>query len=143
MYDLPAVEFAFPGPLRDELVPLVLSGAKTTTTGLVVEYEHDNQPIPMAGLLQRMLDSAGLTIAVIETTAVEIVSLRNVSVEHARSEGEGHTTVAEWRLAHETFWHSADMRASLGDPDFTVTDDTQVVLERIRVVRPIRPEFDS
>ncbi|MCL2734512.1 MAG: RNA-binding protein, partial [Actinomycetia bacterium] len=32
---LPKAEFAFPGPLRDKLLAAVLSGAKTSTTGLL------------------------------------------------------------------------------------------------------------
>ena len=44
--DLPRAEFAFPGPLRDRLVPAILSGAKTTTSGLVLAYERENEPLP-------------------------------------------------------------------------------------------------
>jgi hypothetical protein len=33
--DLPVAEFAFPGPLRDQLVAAILAGEKTTTSGLV------------------------------------------------------------------------------------------------------------
>lgn len=72
---------------------------------------------------------------VIEPESVEVVRLADVTVNHARDEGEGHTPVAQWRRAHEEFWHSEDMRGTLGDPDFTVDDDTQVVLERFRLDR--------
>jgi uncharacterized protein YhfF len=44
--DLPRVEFAFPGPLRDQLVAAILSGAKTSTSALVLGYERDNEPAP-------------------------------------------------------------------------------------------------
>jgi uncharacterized protein YhfF len=37
--DLPLAEFGFPGPLRDQLVAAILAGDKTTTTGLVADYE--------------------------------------------------------------------------------------------------------
>ncbi|WP_281268302.1 hypothetical protein [Arthrobacter livingstonensis] len=36
---LPIAEFAFPGPLRDQLVAAILDGFKTSTTGTVLEYE--------------------------------------------------------------------------------------------------------
>lgn len=36
---LPKAEFAFPGPLRDQLVAAILDGSKTSTTGLVADYE--------------------------------------------------------------------------------------------------------
>ena len=44
--DLPVAEFAFPGPLRDQLVAAILDGSKTTTTGLLVEYEREAEPLP-------------------------------------------------------------------------------------------------
>ena len=54
---------------------------------------------------------------------------------HARDEGEGYSTVAEWRAGHERFWHSEEMRNFLGDPLFAVNDDTMMVLERFRVTK--------
>ncbi|MGP7998976.1 MAG: hypothetical protein ACLPKI_16910 [Streptosporangiaceae bacterium] len=44
--DLPPAEFAFPGPLRDQLVAAILAGEKTTTTALVADYEHEGEPLP-------------------------------------------------------------------------------------------------
>ena len=58
--DLPVAEFAFPGPLRDQLVAAIVAGAKTTTTGLVADYEHENEPLPGPGLRQSVVDSAEL-----------------------------------------------------------------------------------
>lgn len=45
--ELPIFEFAFPGPLRDKLVSAVLDGTKTTTTGLLHDYEIDGDPLPV------------------------------------------------------------------------------------------------
>ena len=44
--ELPVAEFAFPGPLRDQLVAAILSGGKTTTTGLLADYELKASPCP-------------------------------------------------------------------------------------------------
>jgi uncharacterized protein YhfF len=128
-------EFGFPGPLRDQLVAAILSGDKVSTTGLVVEYEHDDEPLPTVGQLSVVVDSVDQPVAVIETTAVEVMPLREVDLRHAVDEGEGHQTVEDWRRDHERFWHSAEMRAALDDPSFTVDDETPVVLERFRLVR--------
>jgi hypothetical protein len=57
--DLPVIEFAFPGPLRDQLVAATLAGEKTTTTGLLVDYERENEPLPAPGSRQVVIDSAG------------------------------------------------------------------------------------
>jgi uncharacterized protein YhfF len=132
--DLPVAEFAFPGPLRDQLVAAILDGSKTTTTGLVADYELEGSPLPQPGQRQAVVDSAGNRVAVIEVTAVRVVRLADVDLAHAVGEGEGYTSVAEWRAGHEEFWHSAEMRAALGDPDFTVDDDTLLVAEEFRLV---------
>ncbi len=134
MEDLPVAEFAFPGPLRDQLVAAILDGTKTTTTGLLVDFEQDGSPLPEPGLRQAVIDSAGNRVAVIELTAVRVVRLADVDLAHALGEGEGYTSVAEWRAGHEEFWHSAEVRASLGDPGFTVDDDTLLVAEEFRLV---------
>lgn len=134
--DLPVAEFAFPGPLRDQLVAAILDGRKTTTSGLVADYEHENEPLPQPGLRQAVIDSAGQRVAVIEITAVRVLRLADVDLAHAVGEGEGYATVAEWRAGHERFWHSAEVRESLGDPGFTVDDDTLVVAESFRLLEP-------
>src|SRR5438045_5839322 len=121
--DLPVAEFGFPGPLRDQLVAAILSGEKTTTSGLVADYEHENEPLPAPGLRQVVIDSAGRPVAVIETTAVRVMRLADVDLDHAQGEGEGYASVTEWRAGHEQFWHSAEVRHDLGDPAFTVDDD--------------------
>jgi len=132
--DLPVVEFAFPGPLRDPLVAAILAGAKTTTTSLVADYERENEPLPVPGLRQVVVDSAGSPVAVIETTAVRVMRLADVDLDHAQGEGEGYALVAEWRAGHEQFWHSAEMRQALGDPAFTVGDDILVVASEFRLL---------
>jgi uncharacterized protein YhfF len=132
--ELPLAEFAFPGALRDALVAAILSGRKVSTTSLCVEYEVEGAALPVPGQRSRVVDSRNQPVAVIETTRVDVVRLGDVDIEHALDEGEGFTSVAEWRAGHETFWHSDEMRDVLGDPVFRVDDDTCVVLERFRVV---------
>lgn len=135
--DLPTAEFAFPGPLRDQLVAAILSGAKTSTSSLVLGYERTDEPMPEVGERSAVIDSAGRRVAVIEVTEVRVVRLGDVDQPHALDEGEGYESVAQWRAGHETFWHSAEVRAELGDPGFTVDDDTEVLLERFRLVHTV------
>jgi uncharacterized protein YhfF len=61
-----------------------------------------------------------------------VLRLADVDLRHALDEGD--ESVAQWRAGHEKFWHSAEMRAELADPGFTVNDDTLVVAERFRLV---------
>jgi uncharacterized protein YhfF len=130
--ELPTAEFAFPGPLRDTLVAAILSGAKTATSALAAGYADD--PLPAVGQMSAVVDSAGRRVAAIEITEVRVVRLADVDLRHALDEGEGFRSVAEWRAGHEEFWHSPEVRAELGDPGFTVDDDTAIVTERFRVV---------
>jgi len=132
--DLPVAEFAFPGPLRDRLVDAILSGSKTSTSGLMLDYEHENEPLPEVGHLAAIVDSSGRRVAVIEVTEVRVVRLEDVDLRHVLDEGEGFESVQQWRSGHEEFWHNAEVRAELGDPNFTVDDDTLVVVERFRLV---------
>jgi uncharacterized protein YhfF len=138
--DLPRMEFAFPGPLRDQLVSAILSGAKTTTSALVVEFEREDEPLPQAGRLLAVVDSEDRRVAAIELTDVRVVRLADVDLQHALDEGEGDESVAQWRSGHESFWHSAEVRAELGDPDFTVNDDTLVLAQRFRLVHRAEDE---
>ncbi|MEV0714347.1 ASCH domain-containing protein [Asanoa sp. NPDC050611] len=130
--DLPTAEFGFPGPLRDKLVAAILDGSKTTTSALAAGYI--DEPLPAAGKVSAVLDSAGNRVAAIELTEVRVVRLGDVDLRHAIDEGEGFTSVAEWRADHEDFWHSPDVRAELGDPDFTVDDDTEIIAKRFRLL---------
>ena len=127
-------EFGFPGPLRDQLVAAILSGAKTTTSGLLLGYERDGEPLPRPADRWVVIDSAGEPAALIEVIGVRVIRLADVDLAHAVGEGEGFATVAEWRSGHEAFWHSDEARAELGDPAFTVHDDTRIVAERFRLV---------
>ncbi|SFF52166.1 Uncharacterized protein YhfF [Actinacidiphila alni] len=135
---LPKAEFAFPGPLRDQLVAAILDGSKTSTTGVVADYEHEGEALPEPGERSVVVDSADRPVAVIETTGVRVVPLGEVDLAHAVDEGEGYATVAEWRAGHELFWHGEEFRTALDDPGYTVTDATPLVLQRFRVVSDLR-----
>ena len=128
--------FAFPGPLRDELTALALEGTKTTTAGLFDEMEADGEAVPEPGAREVLLDSEERPVAVIETVDCRVVRLADVDDRHAIDEGEGYADAHEFRVAHERFWNGyiVDLRTTLGDPDFALTDDTLVVLQRFRVI---------
>ncbi|WP_030212978.1 ASCH domain-containing protein [Streptomyces bikiniensis] len=125
---------AFPGPLRDRLVAAVLSGEKTATTGLLLEYEAEKEELPEVGERSAVIDSDGREVAVVEITEVQVLPLRDADLRLARAEGEGYRSVAEWRAGHEDFWHGEEMREALGDPGFVVDGDTMLVVEWFRVV---------
>ncbi|MDQ0797281.1 ASCH domain-containing protein [Streptomyces sp. B1I3] len=131
---LKPLPLALPGPLRDRLVAAVLAGEKVSTSGLLVEYEAEKEELPPVGERSALIDSGGREVAVVEVTEVRVLPLGSVDLQHVLDEGEGYTSVAAWRAAHEAFWHSEEMREALDDPAFTVDDGTMVVAERFRVV---------
>jgi uncharacterized protein YhfF len=131
---LAVAEFAFPGPLRDRLVAAILSGAKTSTTGLVRSYEREGEPLPRIGQLAAVVDSAEHRVAAIEVTQVRVIRLADVDLQHVIDEGEGDESVAQWRAGHEAFWNGPEVRAAMRDFTFTVNDDTLVLAQRFRLV---------
>jgi uncharacterized protein YhfF len=139
-------EFGFPGELRERLNAAILSGAKTASSSLLVEYGLDEQPLPRPGEHLTVLDSQERPVAVIEIVAVRVTRLGEVGLDIALAEGEGFESVAEWRRAHERFWNSYRdwLRTRLGDASWQLTDDTAVVVEHFRLVEPeLRPERDD
>lgn len=133
-------EFGFPRTeLRRELVAAILRGEKTSTTGLLSDYQRDKDPLPEVGERFLLIDENDAEVGVIETTDVWVTTIAEVDLPFAIDEGEGYTSVAEWRAAHERFWlsYADETRAFLGDPEWRPGDDTPVVCERFRLVEPL------
>ena len=117
-------EFGFARtPLRRRLVELILSGEKTATAGLVLDYEAEGEGLPTLGEHFVVLDFDDQPVGVIETTEVRVVRAADVDEQFARDEGEGFETVEDWRRAHERFWAEHD-----------IDDGTLIVAERFRLV---------
>lgn len=129
--EIPRGEYAYPGPLRDALVTSILSGHKTSTSCLLAEYEPGEDPNDEVGSLEAVIDSDGEVVCVTRVVDVQVMCLGNVTLEHALAEGEGHTSVAEWRQSHEEFWRSPEYVADMGE--LPLDDDTLVVCFRIEV----------
>ncbi|MGQ0608480.1 MAG: ASCH domain-containing protein [Chloroflexota bacterium] len=122
--------------LRRELVALVLAGTKTATAGLRVEFDLDNETVPTPGMREVVIDAEGRFVGEIETTECRTLRMADVDDDFARDEGEGLTDAADWRTAHEGFWNGYidELRDRLGDRDWSLTDDTEVVCQRFRLV---------
>jgi uncharacterized protein YhfF len=132
IHELPRLEFADPGPVRDEVVAAILAGAKTTTTGLALEYEREGRALPTVGQRFAVVDSAGRPVAVIEMAEVRVVAMGEIDLRHVLDDGD--ESIAQWRAAHAEYWHSDEMRELLGEPDFTVDGETAVLAQRFRLV---------
>ncbi|MDO5097510.1 MAG: ASCH domain-containing protein [Corynebacterium sp.] len=124
MTNLPIGEYAFPGPLRDQLVAAIVAGVKTSTSSLVAEYV--DEPLPKVGDREIVVDSDNQHVCITTVTDVSVVRFADVPLSHALAEGEGFRTVADWAAAHRSFWQSREFQESLPRP-IGITDHTEVV----------------
>lgn len=123
--------FATPGPLRERLSGLVLAGVKTATFDLFDFARFDPSGVPAAGGTWTMHDSIGRALALLNTTAVEVLRLADVTFAMAQLEGESFSSAQSWRHAHENYWSPFvdEVRAQTKDPKWSLTDNTLVVFE--------------
>ncbi|AKK07082.1 hypothetical protein CMUST_13945 [Corynebacterium mustelae] len=124
MPNLSIGEYAFPGPLRDQLVAAIVAGEKTSTSSLVAEYV--DSPLPKIGDREIVVDSNNQHVCITCVTNVSVVQFANVPLSHALAEGEGFRTVADWAAEHRDFWQSREFQESLPQP-ISITDHTEVV----------------
>ncbi|MER5886174.1 ASCH domain-containing protein [Streptomyces sp. NPDC001941] len=120
-----SMELGTPDGIRTRLNSLVLAGRKTTTTGLMEEYVKEAEGLEYPGERMALLDDRGQPVAVIEITAVAVTCFGEVTWEHARAEGEGDTTLEDWRTGHRRYW---------GRLGTAVEDHTPVVCLGFRLV---------
>lgn len=135
-------EFGFPRTdLRRRLVEAILRGEKTSTSGLLSDYERDGDPLPRVGERFLLIDEQDREVGIIETTEVRVTTIGQVDLPFAIEEGEGFASVADWRGAHERFWlsYADETRAWLGDSDWRPTSETPIVCERFRLVEQLLP----
>ena len=117
---LRGIEFGTKGDLREKLNALVLSGVKRATAGILEwDYQAQGEPIEFVGEQLAVLDSAGLHIATIKATKVEVVRFAEVPDEFGLAEGEGDMSGDDFRVSHRRYW------SKLG---LDITDQTKIVL---------------
>lgn len=136
-------EFGFPRTdLRRRLVEAILRGEKTSTSGLLSDFEREEDALPEVGERFALIDHEDRVVGVIETTEVQVTTIGEVGLAFALDEGEGFASVADWREAHERFWmsYAAETRAWLGDPVWVPRDETRIVCERFRLVENVPAE---
>jgi len=126
-------EFGFPGPLRDRLVTAVLNGTKTATSSLLIEWQLDGEPLPVAGERADVVDSEGRTVGTIEILTADIVRLGDVDDHIARAEGEDYSTAAGWRTEHERFWRDEVSPCLPAGQAPAFTDDLPIVIQWFRL----------
>jgi uncharacterized protein YhfF len=115
-----------PGRIRAWLTGLALSGAKRATAGLLLaDYEAEGEEVEHVGERLVLVGDSGERVGEVEVTRVEVVPFAEVTWEFAEAEGEGFTSVADWRGTHRGYW------AGVGQE---VDDTTMIVCLWFRLV---------
>jgi uncharacterized protein YhfF/GNAT superfamily N-acetyltransferase len=121
--------------LRDKLTALAFGGGKVVTSDLLANYEIEGEPVEQPGDISILLDSDERPVAMIEDVRSIVIRLADMTDDDAIDEGEGYADAAAFRVSHEDHWNAFidEVRDGLGDPTFTITDDTPIVVERFRI----------
>ncbi len=120
--------------MADELVALVIAGAKRATTSLRRHFMEPSEQLPAVGDLGIVVDGDNAPRCIVQTVQVDVKPMREVDERFAWDEGEGDRSLTWWRSAHTRYFRRQGARDG-----FTVDEATEVVLERFVVVWP--PEF--
>ena len=119
-------EFGFDA---DGLVDLVVKGEKTATASSYILYEIENEPLPIEGVYNVVLNSKGQAVCIIQTTKVYIVPFKEVSAEHAYKEGEGDKSLLYWRKSHKEWFKN-----ELENIGLEFNEEMNVVCEEFQLV---------
>jgi uncharacterized protein YhfF len=126
--DRRVMELGTPGAMRDKLNALVLAGNKTATAGLLTEdYAAEDELVEQVGEQLVLVDDQLRPLALLEVDQVDVLPFSAVPWDFAHAEGEGFTSIDDWRSGHLEFWQAAGAR---------ITDTTSVVCLRFHVVQP-------
>jgi uncharacterized protein YhfF len=115
---LRSCELGFPGEQRDRLNGYVLHGRKRATAGLLDEYAEEGEVLEEVGERLVLVDNDGQEVGRIEVTGIVVRRFDDVPWEFADAEGEGFTSVEDWRDGHRRHWAREGRE---------ITADTQIV----------------
>ena len=90
--------------MADDLLNYVLTGEKTATSGMVLDFEHDGDPIPKIGDKSIILNGKDEPACIIEYTNVQLKKYNEVDKEFALKEAEGFKSLQDWQEVHWAFF---------------------------------------
>jgi uncharacterized protein YhfF len=111
--------------LRRQLVDAVLRGEKTATAGLLADYEAEGEQPEAVGSRAALLGYDDEPVAVVEVTEARVVPAAEIDERFAHHEGEGYSSVDDWRAAHEDFFGRR------------IEPETEIVAIRFRLVEKL------
>ncbi len=112
--------------MQARLTSAALSGEKIATGALLQQEYHDQlEQVELPGEIQVILGSGGGVAAIVEVTRVETHRFIDVPWEFARDEGEGFTSIEQWRSGHRAYYEKEGVN---------VADDSKFVCVWFRIV---------
>lgn len=127
-----AFAFGDSSELADELLGLIMAGAKRATASLPRDYTAPGERVPEQGDLNVILDGNNVPRCIIRILQVQVKPMRDVDEHFAWDEGEGDRSLAWWMAAHTRYFTKQGVREG-----FTFSDSTELVLQRFEVVWPL------
>mgnify|MGYP001106400008 CR=1 FL=1 len=115
----------------NELVQLVLEGAKRATASLHRTYKFENEEVPKEGSHVVITDWEGTAKCIIKNHKISILPFKDITEDHARIEGEGDLSLEYWREGHIRFF---TMECEVMGIEFS--QDMLVVFEEFHLVYP-------
>lgn len=125
---LRTLELGTPGTMRAWLNGLVLEGKKQATAGTSDDYKDNEREFvgERLALVNDNLEKVGT----VEVTGVVETTYDDVPWSFAQAEGEGDTSIEEWRAGHRRFWSNEGVN---------VTDEMPVFLVYFKLVERSAP----
>ncbi|MBS1722045.1 MAG: ASCH domain-containing protein [Armatimonadetes bacterium] len=114
---------------EEDIAALIVTGWKVAKCSLLWWLEALGQQPPEPGLHEIIVAGDGEPVAVIVTDRVATVPFEAVDEEHARKEGEGHLTLADWQ--ERNWWRFNRQCKEIGRE---AVRDMPVVLQDFHVV---------
>jgi uncharacterized protein YhfF len=115
---LRTLELGTPGTMREWLNGLVLEGTKQATAATTDEYEDNEKEF--VGERLALVNDDLVKVGIVEVTGVVDTTFGEVPWSFAQAEGEGDTSIEEWRAGHQRFWSSEGVNVTDEMPVFLV-----------------------
>ncbi len=90
--------------ITDRLLALYLAGRKPAGSSLLADFQAHGEALPQVGDHWIVLDSRGAPRLILRTARVEQHRFADIPEEVARAEGEGDSSVADWKRLHAGFF---------------------------------------
>lgn len=127
--DTEVVCFGDTPELADELLGLIVGGAKRATATLVTGYLAAGDPFPPLGAYWVCCDGTGVPRAVLRTTELRLGPFDSVDARFAWEEGEGDRTLETWVEGHRRAYERQCARIGI-----EFSEDLEVCFERFTLV---------